>query len=57
MQQSCRFIVFAAVVSIMPPIFVANAQSPLAKPEAVASKGSAAVERGRYVGRIAGCKD
>ena len=57
MPPRLRPIVFAAVLSVVAPIATVGAQAPASKPAAAAPKASAAVDRGRYLARIAGCND
>jgi mono/diheme cytochrome c family protein len=52
-----RSAALAAVLALTLPGATAGAQTPATKPAAAASKDSAAVERGRYLSRIAGCND
>jgi mono/diheme cytochrome c family protein len=57
MRKRCRSAALTAALALIPPGAMVGAQAPATKPAAATSKGSAAVERGRYLSKIGGCND
>jgi len=57
MRSFLRSAALAMALTLMPPDGKADAQTPSSKPAAGTVKTSAAIERGRYLSKIAGCND
>ncbi len=57
MRTPFRSAALAAALALTLPSGTGDAQTPAAKPAGATSKSSAAVERGRYLSKIAGCND
>ncbi|HVN33682.1 MAG TPA: cytochrome C [Casimicrobiaceae bacterium] len=57
MRTRFRSAALAAALALTLPCATVDAQTPATKPAAAKPKDSAAVERGRYLSRIAGCND